>query len=184
MKLNPDNIQFTLESISPAMYEELYSWRSDPFALEHNPFAPCNFDEFSKIMNDFTANMDEIYSGKGFKWAIFHEEEILSILGLSQINKMMKTAEISYQVNPKFRGMGIGTKAVFSLVKYTFENSDLRKLIATIADRNIPSCKIVEKIGFKQEGLLRKHFLIQDREVDERFYGLLRNEFLVGQMND
>ena len=176
MKLNLSDIQFTLEAITPTMHKEVYGWRSDPFAVEHNPFAPCDFDEFSKIMRGFTTNMDEIYSGKGFKWVITHEGEILSILGLSQINKMMRTAEIGYQVNPKFRGMGIGTKAVFTLIKYTFENSDLRKLIATIADKNIPSCKIVENVGFKQEGLLRKHFLIQGREVDERFYGIFRDE--------
>ena len=184
MKINLNDVQFTLEAITPAMYGEIYTWRSDPFAVEHNPFAPCDFDEFSRIMNDFTTNMDEIYSGKDFKWVISHQGEILSVLSLSQINRMMRTAEVGYQVNPKFRGIGVGTKAVFTLAKYLFENTDLRKLVATIADGNIPSCKIVEKVGFRQEGLLREHFLIGGKEVDERFYGLLRNEFLERQIND
>lgn len=159
-----------------SIYKELYEWRSDEFAIIHNPFAECSFEEFSKIMNDFSAEFNEIYSGKGFKWAVMKDNCILALIGLSQINKMMKTAEVGYQVGPSYRGQGIGTSVVREFVKMIFSQTDLRKLTATIADGNIPSCKIVEKAGFKQEGLLRKHFLINGIETDERIYGLMRDE--------
>lgn len=176
MKSEILNNEFRPQAITPSMYQEIYQSRSDAFAVEHNPFAPCDFAEFSKIMDNFSVNLAEVYSAKGLKWVITQDEKILAVLGISQINKMMKTAEIGHQVNPKLRGMGIGTKAVFALINHVFANSDLRKLIATISDNNIPSCKIVEKIGFKQEGLLRKHFLINGQERDERLYGILRGE--------
>jgi ribosomal-protein-alanine N-acetyltransferase len=163
--------------LEPSMFKELFSWRDDPFAKKYNPFADCTFIEFTKIMNNYSQDLKEVYSGKDFKWAIIDNKEILALLGISQVNKMMKTAEIGYQVSPKYRRKGIGLIAVDELVKLVFTETDLRKLVATIADANIPSCKIVEKLGFKQEGLLRKHFIINGIETDERIYGLLREEF-------
>lgn len=166
--------------IQPEIHEELYSWRSDPYALEFNPFAPCNFDSFSENMNRFETNLSLLYGGVNFKWAVLEGSEVLALIGLSQINKMMKTAEVGYQVSPKHRRKGIGTKLVRDFVTMIFNETDLRKIVATIADGNIPSCKIVEKCGFKQEGLLRKHFLINDIPTDERFYGLLREDITPG----
>jgi len=167
-----------IEFIKPkdSMYEEFYNWRSDDFAIAHNPFAECDYQKFKEIMAGFSSNLDELYTGKDFKWAIIDEQSILSLIGISQVNKMMKTAEIAYQVSPNHRGQGLGTKIVQEFVKYVLQNTDLRKIVATIADSNIPSCKVVERAGFKQEGLLRKHFLINGIPTDERVYGLLREE--------
>lgn len=162
--------------VQPYMYEELYRWRSDSFAVKYNPFAECDFENFSETMNGLSSDLSELYSGKDFKWAIIENEEIIALIGINQINKMMKTAEVGYQVSPNHRKKGIGTKVVRNFVKMIFADTDLRKIVATIADGNIPSCKVVEKAGFKQEGLLRKHFLINGIETDERVYGLLRED--------
>lgn len=169
---------YKLTKIEPAMYEELYAWRSDSFAKEFNPFVPCTFEEFKSIMPHFETNLNEVYSGKSFKWVIVEEGNVLAVLGMSQINRMMKTAEVSYQVNPKFRRQGIGTIALKALLKTIFENTDLRKLTALVADKNVVSCKLVEKVGFVNEGLLRKHFIINDAICDMRFYGVLREDIL------
>ncbi len=166
--------------VQPNMFREFYGWRSDPFAIKYNPFAEYDFDKFSEIMNGFSTDLNDLYSGKDFKWAVVEDDHIFALIGLSQINKMMKTAEIGYQVSPNHRKKGIGTKVVNDFVKMIFSETDLRKIMATIADGNIPSCKVVEKIGFKQEGLLRKHFLINGVETDERVYGILREDLADG----
>ena len=166
--------------IQKNMLRDLYSWRSDPFAIKYNPFAECDFDKFSEIMNGFFTDLNDLYSGSDFKWAVVEDDQVLALIGLSQINKMMKTAEIGYQVSPSQRNKGIGTKVVNDFVKMMFTQTDLRKIRATIADGNSPSCKIVEKVGFTQEGLLRKHFLINGVETDERVYGMLRGDFTDG----
>lgn len=166
--------------VQASMFREFYAWRSDPFAIKFNPFAECDFDKFFEIMNGFSTDLNDLYSGKDLKWAVVEDDHIFALIGLSQINKMMKTAEIGYQVSPNHRNKGLGTKVVKEFVKMIFTETDLRKIIATIADGNIPSCKIVEKCGFQQEGLLRKHFLINGIETDERVYGMLRGDFTNG----
>lgn len=169
---------FKLENIDKKYYKEIYDWRSDSYAIEHNPFAPCDFDLFTAKFDSYSSSLDQIYDGKDRKWIILQDDIVLSLLGLTSINKMMKTAEIGYQVNPKMRRQGIGAKAVHTLVKTVFDFTDIRKVTATISHANIPSRRIVEKVGFKQEGLLRKHFIIQGNEVDEAVYGIFKDEIL------
>ncbi|MDP7322245.1 MAG: GNAT family protein [Bacteriovoracaceae bacterium] len=163
--------------VEQEMLEELYQWRKDPFAVKHNPFFDHGFNKFVETMNGCSSDFNEIYSGKDIKLVLVESNEILALVGLSQINKMMKTAEIGYQVSPHHRNKGIGTKAVNNFINMIFSKTDLRKVIATIADGNLPSCKVVENIGFIQEGLLRKHYLVNGIETDERIYGLLRSEY-------
>lgn len=171
-------MKLKLENIDKKYFEEIYKWRSDPYAIQHNPFAPCDFDLFVQKMNSYSSSLDDVYDGNDRKWIILKDDVVLSILGITDINKMMKTAEIGYQVNPNMRRQGIGTDAVYALVKTVFDSTDIRKLTAIISHANIPSRKIVEKIGFKQEGMLRKHFLIQGNEVDEAVYGIFKDEVL------
>lgn len=100
------------------------------------------------------------------------------MLGVSEVNVRMGTAEVSYQVNPKFRRQGIGLKVLQLLVDEVFAKAELRKLIATVAIEKIPSCKIVEKVGFVKEGLLRKQFIINNIPTDQVFYGILKEDYL------
>lgn len=167
-----------LIKIDQRFYSEIFQWRNDPYAREHNPFAPCEFDEFTTRMNSYSPDIQNIYAKKDMKWGYFNGEEILGIIGITKINQMMKTAELTYQVSPLKRNQGHGFDMAKALISKLFSQTDLRKLIALISDNNIPSYKIVEKLGFQKEGLLRSHFLIEGEEVDERIYGLLKKDFI------
>lgn len=167
-----------LLKIEDSMLEELYSWRQDKFAVRYNPFAPCDFTLFKKKIFDYSSDIIDLNKGIACKWVIVDDGELLSILGVSVVNVRMGTAEVGYQVNPKFRKQGIGSKVLQLLVDEVFAKTELRKLIATIAIGNVPSCKIVEKVGFVKEGLLRKHFIINNIPTDQLFYGILKEDYL------
>lgn len=167
-----------LLKIEDSMIEEQYSWRQDQFAVRYNPFAPCDFTLFKKKIFNYSSDILDLNNGIACKWVIIDDGELLSVLGVSEVNARMGTAEVGYQVNPKFRRQGIGLKVLQFLVDGVFAKTELRKLIATIAIENIPSCKIVEKVGFIREGLLRKQFVINDIPTDQLFYGLLKEDYL------
>ena len=171
-----------LVSLNGDFYKDIYNWRSDPVTTKYNPVVLHTFEEFSKKMDTLSSNLEELYSGKDFKWAIVKDNILLSHVSLKEVNAMMKTASIGYQVNPKYRNQGIGLQSVYLLVSTVFAKTNIRKLTASIADENVGSYKIVEKIGFKQEGLLRKHYIINEQEVDERFYGIFRHELVTSIM--
>lgn len=87
-------------------------------------------------------------------------------------------AEMGYWVARSMWGKGYGTEAGMAMVEYAFETMKLNRLEANHLLRNPSSGRVLEKIGFKYEGLLRQSYLKDGVFEDLVYYGLLRKEFL------
>lgn len=85
-------------------------------------------------------------------------------------------AEISYWLGVRFWGLGIMTDAVRAYVGYAFSELGLLRLTAHTFEFNVGSSRVLEKNGFKLEGLLRKHFRKDAELLDARLYGLLKDD--------
>lgn len=97
---------------------------------------------------------------------------------LQNINRLMRTVEIGYGVSAQSRGRGIATSAVRMVCRNVFESTDMRKLIAFVHEGNLASRKVLDRVGFNQEGLLREHYLVNGEPVNEVIYGLLRSDLV------
>lgn len=66
------------------------------------------------------------------------------------------TRELGYVLNEKFQGKGYGTEASKAVIRYFFKEG-VHRIYAECAPQNIPSCKVMEKIGMKREAHFRKN---------------------------
>ena len=57
-----------------------------------------------------------------------------------------------------------------------FAEMGLNRIEATIGPENTRSVNVVERLGFRKEGLLRERFFYGGRRRDELVYGLLRSD--------
>ena len=62
------------------------------------------------------------------------------------------------------------------LCQHAFEEFGLVKITAYVFTGNPASARVLEKCGFVQEGLLRKHFLKDGKFIDARLLALLKGE--------
>jgi ribosomal-protein-alanine N-acetyltransferase len=83
-------------------------------------------------------------------------------------------AEIGYWLATPYWGRGIMTAVVRRLCEYAFAEHGLAKITAHVFTHNPASARVLEKCGFEQEGLLRRHFLKDGRLVDARLFALLK----------
>ena len=74
-------------------------------------------------------------------------------------------------------GKGIATAALRLLIEKIFAESTLRRLLAYVHEENQPSRRVLEKLGFQEEGLLREHYIISGAPVNEVLYALLKREW-------
>ncbi len=86
-------------------------------------------------------------------------------------------SEIGYDVGQEFQGRGIGTEAIIHLVAKIFTETSIRRLLAYVAEGNVPSRKLLERVGFQQEGIFREHFIINGKATDEVIYGVLGSDW-------
>ncbi|MGB7413338.1 MAG: GNAT family protein [Thermosynechococcaceae cyanobacterium] len=93
------------------------------------------------------------------------------------INVRNRSVEFGYTVNPIFRGQGVGTEMLTLAISYLFSTIDLNKLYCQTAAFNIPSIKLLEKLGFHKDGVLREHHELDGQLWDDCIYSILRDEW-------
>ena len=68
---------------------------------------------------------------------------------------ILKNTEIGYAIQTsKQRGKGFATEAAKLMVDYLFLNKNIKRIEALTDTRNIPSQRVLEKCGFKNEDTL------------------------------
>lgn len=164
---------------NPNHAEAWYSWRQDPEAKKYNPFAPSSIEALRERLSKASSAISQFDKAENFIWLLKEGEEVVGNLSLHNINRMMLTAEIGYMISPQARGKGFATYCVRYLTQLCFEKTPLRKLIAYVHEDNIPSARVLEKNGYKAEGLLREHYLIDGKPENEIIFGILAKEWTV-----
>jgi RimJ/RimL family protein N-acetyltransferase len=85
--------------------------------------------------------------------------------------------EIGFTLIPSERGKGYGTEAVQILVDYLFLSRDLVRIQAFTELGNMTSQRLLDKVGFKREGTIRKSMFIRGEWRDLLLYSILREEW-------
>jgi RimJ/RimL family protein N-acetyltransferase len=88
-------------------------------------------------------------------------------------------AEIGYVLDPTYAGQGYATEAVREELRICFEDLGLRRVIAQCFADNVPSWRLMERLGMRREQHTRKDSLHRDGEwLDGMMYALLAEEWL------
>lgn len=86
-------------------------------------------------------------------------------------------SDMGLWIGEAYQGRGYGTRVVFRLTAYGFEQLDLMKIEAYIFIGNHASRRIFEKNGFLLEGTIRSAVRKRGRAVDEWLFGITRLDF-------
>ncbi len=69
----------------------------------------------------------------------------------------LRSAWIGYWVSTEVTGGGVGTAAVALGLDHSFGPVGLHRVEATVRPENVPSRKVLAKVGFREEGLLKRY---------------------------
>ena len=86
-------------------------------------------------------------------------------------------AELGYVLGRPHWGSGLMHEALQALIDSAFAGLALRRLEAEVDPRNRPSTRLLQRLGFTKEGLLRQRWVTKGEVKDVEMYGLLRDEW-------
>jgi len=110
-------------------------------------------------------------------FCIEFKDECVGVIGcFPQSDVYCKTAEIGYWLAEPFWQKGIMTKAVTKICDYVFENFDTVRIYAGVFEWNEPSMKVLQKAGFKHEGIGEKNVFKDGCQINEHRYALIRTK--------
>lgn len=116
-------------------------------------------------------------ANNGFDAGIWYKGEFAGVIGFHSINRNIKSISIGYWLNEKYTGKGIMTKACKEFIDYAFNTLDFNRVEIQCAITNLKSRAIPERLGFKQEGIIRDGELLGSSYMDCVIYGILKREW-------
>lgn len=122
--------------------------------------------------------MRQFANNEGLSTAIIYKGNFVGKISINKIHWNTKTAEIGYYLDEAYQGSGIMTRAAKGILDICFQEYKLDKVEISAAVENYKSRHIPERLGFKQEGIIRQAEWLYDHYVDHVKYGLLASEWL------
>lgn len=153
----------------------LFSIFSDPEVVEfYDIYALENLDQATEMIDRWGRRFE---NREGLRWGITQSssDEVIGTIGL-YIQSEWKAA-LGYDVRRSHWRRGIMTEAITAVIRLAFNQAELERLEALVIPGNQASEKLLEKLGFTNEGTLRHYAYFKDSHHDLQCYSLLRSEF-------
>ncbi len=117
--------------------------------------------------------------GKSYnRWGIVKKAEniLIGTCGFHNWNRRDARAEIGYDLSPEFWGQGFMTEVARESLRHAFQGMGLNRVQAIVYPENMPSIRLLEKLGFRKDGLLRQYHRMADVYYDHLLYSLLKED--------
>jgi ribosomal-protein-alanine N-acetyltransferase len=138
-----------------------------------SPSAPVNWDTRGSIRNLLAASR----VGTGLPFIIETQGQLAGQLNVSGISYgSLASATIGYWVGAGFAGRGLTPTAVALATDHIFFTTGLHRMEICIRPENEASLRVVEKLGFRYEGLRRRYIHINGDWRDHFSFALTIDE--------
>jgi ribosomal-protein-serine acetyltransferase len=116
-------------------------------------------------------------AGNGFEAGLVRDGQLVGCLGLHYVARPEGATEVGYWLARDAQGQGLMRRALAGLLPHLFEELDLQRVEVRCDPANARSRALPERLGFRQEGVLRRVGIHGERRFDHVVYGLLRDEW-------
>jgi [ribosomal protein S5]-alanine N-acetyltransferase len=115
----------------------------------------------------------------GVRWGIERRTDgaFIGSCGFWRIEAQHARAEVGYELSPAVWGQGVMTEVLRAVLAFGFTTMRLHSVEAQIHPDNTGSRRVLEKLGFVQEGYFRENYYdpVERRFTDTAVYSLLRD---------
>ena len=114
-----------------------------------------------------------------YQWGIAdaRTDAVIGTTTLYDLDPDNRRCGIGYALRYDRWGQGLAREAMETLLAFCFSILPLRRLEADVDPRNLRSCKLLERLGFRPEGLLRERWEVAGEITDSAIYGLLKHQW-------
>jgi ribosomal-protein-serine acetyltransferase len=125
-----------------------------------------------------TTSLEDFAKGANLVTGIWCEGQFAGTIGCHRFDLVNRKTEIGYWLGKRWEGRGLVTAGCRALLGYLFCERELERVEIRAATRNTKSRAIPERLGFREEGVLRHAQRLSGGWVDLVIYGMLRQEWI------
>jgi ribosomal-protein-alanine N-acetyltransferase len=145
-----------------------------------SPYAPNRFDVKGMVRSLLRSYDDQT----GMPFVIEYEGAIVGQINVANIlHGSVSSAVVGYWISPEVAGRGVTPTAVALVTDYLFNVLGLHRVEIDIRPENAASLRVVEKLGFRYEGLKERYIHINGAWRDHYVFALTHEEVSGGVLN-
>lgn len=115
---------------------------------------------------------------EGMMLGLFDGTELIGMAGLQKWDHTLSMAELGFWLSKNHLRKGLMGQTLERLIRFGFKEMQLQRITATFPISNIRAHKLLEKVGFKVEGVLRNHMLQHGLKTNMVVMGFLTEEWV------
>lgn len=169
-----------LRWLTGADVEALYAIFSHPAVMRYWSTAPMSEAGQARAL---LADVHEGFrSRRLFQWGVvrLEDDRVIGTCTLFNIQEGQGRAEVGFALGHDYWGRGCMSEALAALIGFSFGTIGLRRLEADVDPRNAGSLRMLERLGFRREGLLRERWKVNGELQDSVILGLLCRDWRPG----
>jgi len=154
--------RLAIRRFRPEDAADLFEYLSDPQVYRFEPGEPIDRDQAEQRARDMAGSPDF--------WAIelAAASKVIGQLYFKQVEPAEHlTCELGYILSPAWQRQGYGSEAAGALVEHALADGGMHRVVAHCNPENTASWKLLEKIGFHREGLLRQNVFFRRNAAGE-----------------
>jgi ribosomal-protein-alanine N-acetyltransferase len=155
----------------------IFAWASDPQVTRYAFWEHHRSLADTQWFIDFCARE---YAEKGIgPWAVCLKSsgELIGQCSFGVIDPPNFRVELAYFFSPRHWGHGFATEALSAVIGFGFGTIGLHRMEARCMTGNLASERVMQKLGMKYEGILRRHTVAKGQAHDLKVYSILKNEW-------
>jgi RimJ/RimL family protein N-acetyltransferase len=159
-------------------YQALLAYQSDPRYLEYYPWTERQSEDVCQLLQLFL-DWQRTQPRHKFQLAVILKphHELIGSCGIRLGSPAARQGDLGYDLSPEHWGQGYATEAARAAIQFGFAELRLHRIWSWCIAENHRSVRVLEKLGLRQEGLLRENEYFKGRWWDTRLYAILNHEW-------
>ena len=170
--------RFMLRRLYPSDAEALFAILADEEVTRFYDDEPST--EISQARDQIEAWTSGFNERRCIRWGIVRREDdiVLGTCGYHGFHTWHRRGSIGFELARPYWRQGIMTEALDAIIGFGFREVGLNRIQAVVMPGNEGSEKLLDKLGFQREGILREYENWGEKGyVDVMMFSLLRGEF-------
>ena len=177
-EMNLRTSRLVLRDFVDSDVDALLAYESDPRYLRFYPWETRTREGVATLVNRFIQWQNEQPRTR-FQFAMVPRKrrDAIGTCGIRITSVDHREAEFWCVLNPECWGQGFAAEAGRALIEYGFTAISLHRIWSECIAENIAARRLVERLGMREEGVLRARTWIKERWWDTVIYAILSDEW-------
>lgn len=169
--------RLTIRPLAAGDLEGLMAVNGDEAVTKHLPYAAWKSLEDAKAWYERMQGLQA--TGTAIQFVIVDKAsgKPAGTCLLFRYDRGSARAELGYVLGRAHWGHGVMHEALVALIDAAFKHMGIRRLEAEVNPENKPSCRVLARLGFSREGLLRGRWVSHGNAYDVEAWGLLASDW-------